>query len=168
MEITKKARHINRAKYNSFAAEKMKTSPEFFALTESESMSKSILDKAFTNVKPNSTTTVEYRGAVIPKSSVDYQNITKLKKGDIHTESGYTWTTPDADNAFSRYAAKDSTDITRARVRSHILLPEGSQTLHVDRMKPETLLGYNSNFKVCNIEKSVDGYIDLFLEYLKA
>ena len=168
MDITRKARAVNRAKYNPFVAEKMRTSPELFALDESQKLSKSILDEAFINVKPNSTATVEYRGALIPKNSVDYQNITKLKKGDIHTEHGYIWTSPDSGYAFGRYSAKPLGDSGKVSIRSHILLPEGSQTLHVDRMKPETLLGYNSNFKVCNIEKSADGDIDLFLEYLKA
>lgn len=168
MEITKKARAVNRAKYNPFVAEKMRTSPELFALDETERLSKNVLDKAFTNVKPNSTTTVEYRGALIPKNSVDYQNITKLKKGDIHTEQGYIWTSPESGYAFGRYSVKPLGDSGKASIRSHILLPEGSQTLHVDRFNPETLLGYNSQFKVCNIKKEANGDIELFLEYLKA
>ena len=167
MDITKKARFVNRAKYNPFVAEKMQTSPELYTLTEKEKMSKSILDKAFVNVKPNSTTLVEYRGATIPKNSVDYQNIAKLKKGDIHTESGYTWTSPDA-SYVGRYSAMTESNFGKASINSHILLPKGSQTLHVDRAKPETLLGYNSQFKVCNIKKEANGDIELFLEYLKA
>ena len=35
-------------------------------------------------------------------------------------------------------------------------------------MDPETLFGYNSQFKVCNIKKEANGDIELFLEYLKA
>ena len=166
MNITKKARAVNRAKYNPFVAEKMRTSPELFALDETERMSKSILDKAFANVKPNSTMAIEYNGATIPTNSVDYQNIAKLKKGDIHVKPGYTWTTP-SEGDVGRYTAKPYIG-GKASVKSHILLPEGSQTLHVDRFNPETLLGYNSQFKVCNIKKEANGDIELFLEYLKA
>lgn len=166
MSITKKARAVNRGKYNPFAAEKMRTSPELYALDETERMSKSILDKAFANVKPNSTMTIEYNGATIPINSVDYQNIAKLKKGDIHVKSGYTWTTP-SEGYVGRYTEKPCIG-GKASVKSHILLPEGSQTLHIDRLNPETLLGYNSQFKVCNIKKEANGDIELFLEYLKA
>lgn len=168
MRITSKTRNVNIARSNPFVAEKMQTSPEFFILDETERIAKDVLDKAFSKVKPNSTTTVEYRGARIPKNSVDYQNLTKLKKGDIHTEAGYIWTSPDGNYAFSNYGTNPPNNIlNNACIRSHILFPEGSQTLHVDRLRPETLVGYNSQYKVCNVKISDDGNIDLFLEYLK-
>ena len=94
MNITNKARGINRAKYNPIVAERMKTNPELFAISEEEALSKTILDRAFAKVQPNSVESMEYRGAALRKDSIEYQNLLKLKKGDIHMEPGYIWTSP--------------------------------------------------------------------------
>lgn len=168
MEITRKARFRNLAKSNPVVAERMKTRPDLFALSQESAMSKTILDRAFAKVTPNAVETLEYRGAALPKDSLAYENLLKLKKGDIYTEPGYIWTSPDQGYAFGRYA-----DITgglkpQASIKYHILMPRGSKMLCVDRLNPETLLRYNAQFKVHNIEKSDNGNIQLFLEYLQA
>ena len=168
MEITRKARFRNLAKSNPVVAERMKTRPDLFALSQEEAMSKTILDKAFAKVTPNAVETLEYRGVALQKDSPAYKNLLRLKKGDIYAEPGYIWTSSDQNYAFGRYA-----DITgglkpQASIKYHILMPKGSKMLCVDRLNPETLLRYNSQFKVHNIEKSDNGNIQLFLEYLQA
>lgn len=166
MDITNKARAINRAKYNPIVAERMKTNPELFALSQEEAASKTILDRAFTKVQPNVVTSMEYRGAALRKDSVEYQNLLKLKKGDTHTEPGYIWTSPNQYYVFRRYADATGGFKPQASIKYHILMPKGSKMLCVDRLNPETLLNYNSQFKVHNIQKSDNGNIQLFLEYL--
>lgn len=167
MNITNKARGINRAKYNPIVAERMKTNPELFALSEEEILSKTVLDRAFSSVTPNTVSSIEYRGATLRKDSTEYQNLLKLKKGDIHMEPGYIWTSPNQGYAFSRYADATGGFKPQASIKYHILMPKGSKMLCVDRLNPETLLRYNSQFKVHNIQKSDNGDIQLFLEYLQ-
>lgn len=166
MNITNKARAINRAKYNPIVAERMKTHPELFALSEEEALSKTVLDRAFSSVTPNSVSSIEYRGAALRKDSIEYQNLLKLKKGDIHMEPGYIWTSPNQGYVFNRYADATGGFKPQASIKYHILMPKGSKMLCVDRLNPETLLRYNSQFKVHNIQKSDNGNIQLFLEYL--
>ncbi len=166
MDITNKARAIERAKFNPIIAERMKTNPELFALSEEEALSKTILDRAFTKVQPNAVTSIEYRGAALRKDSVEYRNLLKLEKGNIHTEPGYIWTSPNQGYVFGRYADASGGFKPQASIKYHILMPKGSKMLCVDRLNPETLLSYNSQFKVHNIQKSDNGNIQLFLEYL--
>ena len=167
MNITNKARAIHLAKCNPKIAERMKTHPEAFKLSQEEAISKTILDRAFAKVPPNAVETLEYRGAALPKDHPAYKNLLNLKKGDIYTEPGYTWTSPNQDYAFGRYADSTGGFKPQASIQYHILLPKGSKMLCVDRFNPETLLRYNSQFKVHNIEKSDNGNIQLFLEYLQ-
>lgn len=166
MNITQKARAVNLAKYNPKVAENMKTKPELFVLSEEELISKKVLDKAFAKVPGNALESIEYRGAAIPKNSIVYQNLVNLKKGDVYIEPGYIWTSPNRNYAFGRYADITGGFTPQASIKYHIFIPPKSKMLCVDRLNPETLLKYNSKFKVCNIIKHNNGNLDLFLEYL--
>lgn len=68
--------------------------------------------------------------------------------------------------AFLRYADTLNCFKSQASIKYHILMPKGSKMLCFDKFNPRTLLKYNSQFKVCNIKKSLNGDIELFLEYL--
>ena len=166
MEITRKERAIELAKTNPIVAKNLANKPYLIEFSEEELISKKILDNAFKNVEPIKSNCIEYRGVMLGTNSPFYKQISKLKKGDIYTEPGYIWTSPDKNYAHGRYSAKTIVkDIAKnqASIRYHILMPEGSSMLCVDRANPETLI--KGQFKVCDVIKK-DNDIDLFVEHI--
>ena len=167
MEITRKARYRAIASQNPKIAERQKAMPELVNLTEEEKKSKKVLDEAFDNITPNPEASIEYRGARLFHDNFGYQELLKLKKGDIYTEPGYMWTSPDRGYAFGNYGGEIADrSLPASCIRYNILLPKGSKMLCVDRVKAETLLKYSSKFKVENIQKAENGDINLSLVYL--
>ncbi|MBR5554975.1 hypothetical protein IKU74_03070 [bacterium] len=166
MEITRKERAIELAKTNPIVAKNLANKPYLVEFSEEELISKEILDKAFKKVEPLKANCMEYRGVMLQTNNPFYKQISKLKKGDIYTEPGYIWTSPDEIYAHGRYSAKTIVEdiaANQASIRYHMLMPEGSRMLCVDRANPETLI--KGSFKVCDVIKK-DNDIDLFVEHI--
>lgn len=168
MDISGKVRSKEMAKYSKHIANLIKENPKRVELDEIETLSKTVIDNAFKKVPGNPYDCVEYRGALFSPKNVFYNEVLKkLKKGDIYKEPGYLWTSPNKEYAFNNYAPEMARGaLPKIAVKYHIMLPKGTKMMPVDRYYPETLLPFNSNFKVWNVKKGDNGNMELFIEKL--
>lgn len=155
MTLTRKHRALKEFKNGEL---KCKQLPESVLLTEEEKVQKSLVDKAFKEVKGTEYDMFQYRGECLSEDSPSFLKLKNLKKGDVFDIPGYAWTTDSSEYAFETYAGgtKDMLEFFKKwNIKHHILCPEGTKIFASrSRLGQEFIMPCDSKMKL--VKKVID------------
>ncbi len=155
MTLTRKHRTLTQFKNGELKCVQL---PESVQFTAEEKVQKSLVDKAFKEIKGTDYDMFQYRGEVLSEDFPYFQKLKGLKEGEIFDIPGYAWTTDSPRYAFGTYAngTKDMLEFFKKwNVKHHILCPEGTKIFASrSRLGQEFVMPCDSKMKL--IKKEID------------
>ena len=145
MTLTDKHRNLKRFKNG-----ELKGVPEQF--TAEEKVQKSLVDKAFKDIKGTDYDMFQYRGEVLSENLPYFQKLKGLKEGEIFEIPGYAWTTSSSGYAFKHYTQgliEELKFFKKWNVKHHILCPKGTKIFASrSRLGQEFIMPCDSKMKL--------------------
>ena len=137
---------------------KCKQLPKMAQFSEEEIVQKSLVDKAFRQLKGTDYDMFQYRGECISADLPYFKKLKNLKEGETFNIPGYAWTTDSSGYAFGTYGngASDMLEFfNKWNIKHHILCPKETKIFASrSRLGQEFLMPCDSNMKL--VKKIID------------